>query len=152
MVDNRYATALVIGSVLSLLATVYLCVAAGTQHWYQYNSPVAHELVNVSKEEFITGDNEKTYVEAMFGLNGTQGLWWRCILVQGTCFCTNTLLHLKKKTKLTSIEFLKILVLFEKGLRDETPRNDLSVMIMAVCICGSRCEAGVCELQSAAAV
>lgn len=85
MVDNRYATALVIGSVLSLLATVYLSVAAGTQHWYQYNSPVTYELSNASKlkEEFITGDfNEKTYVEAMFRLNGTQGLWWRCILDQ----------------------------------------------------------------------
>lgn len=86
MVDNRYATALVIGSVLSLLATVYLSVAVGTQHWYQYNSPVTHEVSNASKlkEEFINGDfNEKTYVEAMFHLNGTLGLWWRCILVPG---------------------------------------------------------------------
>ncbi|XP_029706630.1 claudin domain-containing protein 1b [Takifugu rubripes] len=84
MVDNRYATALVIGSVLSLLASVYLSVAVGTQHWYQYNSPVTHEVSNASKlkEEFINGDfNEKTYVEAMFHLNGTLGLWWRCILV-----------------------------------------------------------------------
>lgn len=97
MVDNRYATALVIGSVLSLLATVYLSVAAGTQHWYQYNSPVTHELSNASKlkEEFITGDfNEKTYVEAMFRLNGTQGLWWRCILDQGMFFYANNFLLL----------------------------------------------------------
>lgn len=86
MVDNRYATALVIGSVLSLLATVYLSVAMGTQHWYQYSSPVAPEASNASrlKEEFLTGDfNEKTYAEAMFHLNGTQGLWWRCILEPG---------------------------------------------------------------------
>lgn len=92
MVDNRYATALVIGSVLSLLATVYLSVAVGTQHWYQYSSPVTQEVGNASKlkEEFITGDfNEKTYVEAMFHLNGTLGLWWRCILVPGLCFCAN---------------------------------------------------------------
>lgn len=98
MVDNRYATALVIGSVLSLLATVYLSVAVGTQHWYQYNSPVTHEFSNASKikEEFITGDfNEKTYVEAMFRLNGTQGLWWRCILVPGMSFCANNVLLFK---------------------------------------------------------
>ncbi|KAM3623974.1 uncharacterized protein V6R79_017570 [Siganus canaliculatus] len=85
MVDNRYATALVIGSVLSLLATVYLSVAVGTQHWYQYNSPpVKHEGSNASelREEFINGDfDEKTYTDTMFRLNGTLGLWWRCILV-----------------------------------------------------------------------
>lgn len=85
MVDNRYATALVIGSVLSLLATVYLSVAVGTQHWYQFNSPpIKHEGSNVSelKEDFIHGEfDEKTYSETMFRLNGTLGLWWRCILV-----------------------------------------------------------------------
>ncbi|XP_056135771.1 claudin domain-containing protein 1b [Lampris incognitus] len=85
MVDNRYATALVIGSVLSLLATVYLSVAVGTQHWYQYCSlPVKHETSNVSelREEFINGEfDEKSYSDTMFRLNGTLGLWWRCILV-----------------------------------------------------------------------
>lgn len=84
MVDNRYATALVIGSVLSLLATVYLSVAVGTQHWYQYNCPpVRDEDRNVSElREFINGEfDEKTYSDTMFRLNGTLGLWWRCILV-----------------------------------------------------------------------
>lgn len=85
MVDNRYATALVIGSVLSLLATVYLSVAVGTQHWYQYSSPpVKLEGSNVSelRQEFIHEElNEKTYSDTMFRLNGTLGLWWRCILV-----------------------------------------------------------------------
>lgn len=85
MVDNRYATALVIGSVLSLLATVYLSVAVGTQHWYQYSSPPGKlEGGNVTehKEEFINGDfDEKMYSRIMFHLNGTLGLWWRCILV-----------------------------------------------------------------------
>lgn len=85
MVDNRYATALVIGSVLSLLATVYLSVAIGTQHWYQYRSLSAkHESSNASelREDFINGDfDEKTYSDTMFRLNGTLGLWWRCILV-----------------------------------------------------------------------
>uniref|UniRef100_A0A8C6UBI2 Claudin domain containing 1b n=1 Tax=Neogobius melanostomus TaxID=47308 RepID=A0A8C6UBI2_9GOBI len=83
MVDNRYATALVIGSVLSLLATVYLSVAVGTQHWYQFNSPpIKHEGSNVSelREDFINEFDEKTYSETMFRLNGTLGLWWRCIL------------------------------------------------------------------------
>lgn len=83
MVDNRYATALVIGSVLSLLATVYLSVAVGTQHWYQYSSPPwsnASEL----RDKFISGDfDEKTFTDPLFRLNGTLGLWWRCILVPG---------------------------------------------------------------------
>ncbi|XP_072319499.1 claudin domain-containing protein 1-like [Eucyclogobius newberryi] len=83
MVDNRYATALVIGSVLSLLAAVYLSVAAGTQHWYQFNSPpIKREGRNVSelKEDF--GDfDEKSYSDTMYRLNGTLGLWWRCIRV-----------------------------------------------------------------------
>lgn len=87
MVDNRYATALVIGSVLSLLATVYLSVAVGTQHWYQYNSPaVKREGSNASelREDFINGEfDEKTYSDTMFRLNGTLGLWWWCILVPG---------------------------------------------------------------------
>ncbi|KAM4583655.1 claudin domain-containing protein 1-like isoform 1-T1 [Odontesthes bonariensis] len=88
MVDNRYATALVIGSVLSLLATVYLSVAVGTQHWFQYSSPPVKQGVNVSvlKEEFVNCEfDEKTYSEktytSMFRLNGTLGLWWRCIQV-----------------------------------------------------------------------
>ncbi|KAG8014750.1 Claudin domain-containing protein 1 [Nibea albiflora] len=83
MVDNRYATALVIGSVLSLLATVYLSVAVGTQHWYQYNCP-KRDSSNASelREVFINGDyDESTYRNTMFQLNGTLGLWWRCILV-----------------------------------------------------------------------
>uniref|UniRef100_A0A3Q3NEM7 Claudin domain containing 1 n=1 Tax=Labrus bergylta TaxID=56723 RepID=A0A3Q3NEM7_9LABR len=90
MVDNRYATALVIGSVLSLLATVYLSVAVGTQHWYQYSSPpVKREGSNASelrelREEFITGEfDEKAYSDTIFRLNGTLGLWWRCIRVPG---------------------------------------------------------------------
>ncbi|KAI1883508.1 hypothetical protein AGOR_G00232260 [Albula goreensis] len=87
MVDNRYATAIVIGSVLSLLATVYLSVAVGTQHWYQYTSPPAVGEANASElrslqEEFMDGDfDEKTYSDTLFRLNGTMGLWWRCVLV-----------------------------------------------------------------------
>ncbi|XP_068607002.1 claudin domain-containing protein 1b [Brachionichthys hirsutus] len=84
MVDNRYATALVIGSVLSLLAAAYLSVAVGTQHWYQYNSPPGkREGMNASelRDEFISGEADGAYTNAMFRLNGSLGLWWRCILV-----------------------------------------------------------------------
>lgn len=74
-----------IGSVLSLLATVYLSVAVGTQHWYQYSSPAAKQNgdnVTVLREEFINGDyEEKKVFSFMFRRNGTLGLWWRCILV-----------------------------------------------------------------------
>ncbi|XP_036372759.1 claudin domain-containing protein 1b [Megalops cyprinoides] len=89
MVDNRYATALVIGSVLSLLATVYLSVAVGTQHWYQYISPPAAgggganaSDLSAMREEFKHGEvDEKAYSDTLFRLNGTLGLWWRCIQV-----------------------------------------------------------------------
>ncbi|CAL8329929.1 unnamed protein product [Merluccius merluccius] len=89
MVDNRYATALVIGSVLSLLATVYLSVAVGTQNWYQYRMvPATNSNTNSNGntselvKEFIHGDlDEKAYSDTMFLLNGTLGLWWRCIMV-----------------------------------------------------------------------
>lgn len=88
MVDNRYATALVIGSVLSLLACVYLSVAVGTQHWYQYHSPpISQDVSNNSElrafQDLFNGDemDEKTYSDPLFRLNGTLGLWWRCILV-----------------------------------------------------------------------
>lgn len=88
MVDNRYATALVIGSVLSLLACVYLSVAMGTQHWYQFHSQPAsndanngsdlHRMRQIFEEEDV---DELNYSIALFRLNGTLGLWWRCILV-----------------------------------------------------------------------
>ncbi|KAF3852361.1 hypothetical protein F7725_005716 [Dissostichus mawsoni] len=89
MVDNRYATALVIGSVLSLMATVYLSVAVGTQHWYQYSCPPGKREGSNATElryEFINGEfDEKTYIEILFRLNGTLGLWWRCILMERHC-------------------------------------------------------------------
>lgn len=86
MVDNRYATALVIGSVLSLLASVYLSVAVGTQYWYQYHSPAAVDGSNATvlqlRADFFGEEvDEKAYSDPLFQLNGTLGLWWRCILV-----------------------------------------------------------------------
>ncbi|XP_028834273.1 claudin domain-containing protein 1b isoform X2 [Denticeps clupeoides] len=86
MVDNRYATALVIGSVLSWLACVYLSVAVGTQHWYQYHSPSGSRDASNSSElpELFRGEenDEKTYSDHLFHHNGTLGLWWRCVLVR----------------------------------------------------------------------
>ena len=33
-------------------------------------------------EEFMDGEfDEKTYSDTLFRLNGTVGLWWRCVLV-----------------------------------------------------------------------
>lgn len=85
MVDNRYATALVIACVLSIIATVYLSVAVGTPNWYQYISPPVYGEANASElrslqEEFMEGEfDEKTYSDSLFRLNGTVGLWWRCL-------------------------------------------------------------------------
>lgn len=83
MVDNRYATALVIGTVLSLLATVYLSVAVGTQHWYQYNSPPGKQEGSNTSEFNNERFDEKIYSDILFRCNGTLGLWWRCIQVPG---------------------------------------------------------------------
>ncbi|KAI3375776.1 hypothetical protein L3Q82_004063 [Scortum barcoo] len=109
MVDNRYATALVIACVLSVLATVYLSVAIGTQHWYQYSSPTVRGEANVSElrslyEEFMEGEfDEKTYSDTLFRLNGTVGLWWRCVLVPANA-------HWYKESDLWRCQFLLPLV------------------------------------------
>ncbi|XP_047434495.1 claudin domain-containing protein 1b [Mugil cephalus] len=80
MVDNRYATALVIGSVLSLLATVYLSAAVGTQHWYQYSNPLVNQKGNAS--ELLNGEfDENAYSNLMYLHNGTLGLWWWCCVL-----------------------------------------------------------------------
>ncbi|KAG7243372.1 hypothetical protein INR49_011828, partial [Caranx melampygus] len=56
-------------------------------HWYQYSSPTVRGEANVSEvrslyEEFMDGEfDEKTYSDTLFRLNGTVGLWWRCVLV-----------------------------------------------------------------------
>ncbi|TSL54331.1 Claudin domain-containing protein 1 [Bagarius yarrelli] len=87
MVDNRSATALVIACVLSTLATAYLSVAVGTCHWYQYTSPQVRHEHNATElralyQELSDGEfDEKTASDAMFRLNGTLGLWWRCVRV-----------------------------------------------------------------------
>ncbi|XP_056600350.1 claudin domain-containing protein 1a [Triplophysa dalaica] len=85
MVDNRHATALVIAGVLSALASVYLSVSVGSPHWYRYTSPPVRAESNATElralqDEFLDRDfDEKTASDAMFRMNGTTGLWWRCV-------------------------------------------------------------------------
>ncbi|XP_032636143.1 claudin domain-containing protein 1 isoform X1 [Chelonoidis abingdonii] len=84
MMDNRFATALVIACVLCLISTIYMAASIGTDFWYEYHSPVgnASELSRSILEEFISMDaDEKTYTDALFRCNGTVGLWRRCITV-----------------------------------------------------------------------
>lgn len=86
MVDNRHATALVLAGVLSVLASVYLSVSVGSPHWYRYTSPPVRAEHNASElralqDEFLDGEfDEKSASDAMFRMNGTLGLWWRCVL------------------------------------------------------------------------
>ncbi|XP_048379877.1 claudin domain-containing protein 1-like isoform X2 [Stegostoma tigrinum] len=84
MVDNRFATALVIGSVLALISAVYIAAAIGTDHWYEYRSQPSLFGMNstemLSNEEFDREDtDEYLYSRALFTYNGTIGLWRRCI-------------------------------------------------------------------------
>ncbi|XP_028668200.1 claudin domain-containing protein 1-like [Erpetoichthys calabaricus] len=86
MMDNRFATALVIACVLSLLSAVYLCASIGTDSWYEYHSPPLvkdNSSVDVSQrwEDFNEMD-EKAYSDVLFQMNGTVGLWRRCILMR----------------------------------------------------------------------
>ncbi|GCC32908.1 claudin domain-containing protein 1-like isoform X2 [Chiloscyllium punctatum] len=85
MVDNRFATALVIGSVLALISAVYIAAAIGTDHWYEYRSrPGLSEMnsteLQPSSEEFDREDSDEyMYSRALIMYNGTIGLWRRCI-------------------------------------------------------------------------
>lgn len=80
MLDNHFATALVIGSVLALMSAVYLSTAVGTPYWFEYHSrPVRAD--NVS-EEFEGGKGDEFLnSRAMTQYNGTLGLWVQCITV-----------------------------------------------------------------------
>ncbi|NP_001079463.1 claudin domain containing 1 L homeolog [Xenopus laevis] len=83
--DNRFATALVIGSVLSLLSVIYLCAAVGTVSWYHYFTSSAQANTSYATAEDFTSETEKTdekaYTDALFHFNGSLGLWQRCITV-----------------------------------------------------------------------
>ncbi|KAM9325488.1 claudin domain-containing protein 1 isoform 1-T3 [Gastrophryne carolinensis] len=81
--DNRFATALVIGSVLSLLSVIYLSAAVGTVSWYRYfTSPVLANVSETAASDFL-GElekaNEKAYTDALYHCNGSLGLWQQCI-------------------------------------------------------------------------
>ncbi|XP_077310882.1 claudin domain-containing protein 1 [Lithobates pipiens] len=82
--DNRFATALVIGSVLSLLSVIYLSAAVGTVSWYHYfTSPVLANVSETAANEFLSElerANEKAYTDALYHCNGSLGLWQQCIM------------------------------------------------------------------------
>lgn len=84
--DNRFATALVIGSVLSLLSVIYLAAAVGTVSWYHYfTSPVLANVSETAASEFLNElekANEKAYTDALYHCNGSLGLWQQCIAHQ----------------------------------------------------------------------
>ncbi|XP_041088450.1 claudin domain-containing protein 1-like [Polyodon spathula] len=90
--DNRFVTALVIASVLSLLSAVYLCAAIGTDSWYEYHSQPAGADNGTTdfgqmKEDFLEGEfDEKAYSDTLFKMNGTLGLWKRCIVVSSDLY------------------------------------------------------------------
>ncbi|XP_043939988.1 claudin domain-containing protein 1 [Protopterus annectens] len=84
MMDNRFATALVIACVLSIISTIYIAASIGTDFWYEYQSPPFASLDNTTNvptaEEFSTGEfDEKVFAEHLFQWNGTMGLWRMCI-------------------------------------------------------------------------
>ncbi|KAJ7424637.1 Claudin domain-containing protein 1 [Willisornis vidua] len=86
MMDNRFATALVIACVLSLISTIYMAASIGTDFWYEYHTLSPAENVTEAGrsiwEEFFSKEaDEKTYTDALFRCNGTVGLWRRCITV-----------------------------------------------------------------------
>ncbi|GAB0177664.1 claudin domain-containing protein 1 [Grus japonensis] len=86
MMDNRFATALVIACVLSLISTIYMAASIGTDFWYEYHTLSPAENVSEAGrsiwEEFVSEEaDEKTYTDALFRCNGTVGLWRRCITV-----------------------------------------------------------------------
>ncbi|KAM4636007.1 claudin domain-containing protein 1-like [Discoglossus pictus] len=83
--DNRFATALVIGSVLSLMSVIYLAAAVGTVSWYHYFTPSTHaNYTDTTIDEFMKNEehtDEKVYTDTLFRFNGSFGLWQRCITV-----------------------------------------------------------------------
>lgn len=86
MMDNRFATALVIACVLSLISTIYMAASIGTDFWYEYHTLSPAENVSEAGrtiwDEFVSEEaDEKTYTDALFRCNGTVGLWRRCITV-----------------------------------------------------------------------
>ncbi|NXP73910.1 CLDN1 protein, partial [Ramphastos sulfuratus] len=86
MMDNRFATALVIACVLSLISTIYMAASIGTDFWYEYHTLSPAENISEAGrsiwEEFISEEaDENTYTYALFRCNGTVGLWRRCITV-----------------------------------------------------------------------
>uniref|UniRef100_A0A8B9V3F3 Uncharacterized protein n=1 Tax=Anas zonorhyncha TaxID=75864 RepID=A0A8B9V3F3_9AVES len=66
MMDNRFATALVIACVLSLISTIYMAASIGTDFWYEYHT--------LSPVENIT---EAALILNPFGKNTLKCFFWR---------------------------------------------------------------------------
>ncbi|XP_006012304.1 claudin domain-containing protein 1 isoform X2 [Latimeria chalumnae] len=93
MMDNRFATALVIACVLSAISAIYIAASVGTDHWYEYHSPPAWSSENNSYLQQLQSDlqadssdqtdgvDEKINTDALIHFNGTVGLWRRCITI-----------------------------------------------------------------------
>lgn len=95
MMDNRFATALVIACVLSLISTIYMAASIGTDFWYEYRNPAPPENNSepnkASWDEFVSEEaDEKTYMDALFQWNGTIGLWRRCITATENSYWYNS--------------------------------------------------------------
>ncbi|KAJ6662233.1 hypothetical protein lerEdw1_012396 [Lerista edwardsae] len=99
MMDNRFATALVIACVLSLISTIYLAASIGTDFWYEYRTPSPPENnseIKLTWDDF-TSEDEKIYTEALFQWNGTIGLWRRCITIAEPSYWHNSQGEMKTK-------------------------------------------------------
>lgn len=129
MMDNRFATALVIACVLSLISTIYMAASIGTDFWYEYHTLSPAENVSEAGrsilEEFVSEEaDEKTYTDALFRCNGTVGLWRRCITVPknshwysppGISRATNTSLACLGWYVLTSSEHIHATLFLQKA-------------------------------------
>lgn len=161
MVDNRHATALVIAGVLSVLASVYLSVSVGSPHWYQYTSPPVRAEPNATElralqEEFLEGEfDEKTVSDALFRMNGTLGLWWRCIQTPadahwyrepGKC----VYLHDQHGFSVYRNDYFdrSFMILFPFSIRESSS----AFILCCLCFFRSKDGDGVCEFYSLAAV
>lgn len=105
MMDNRFATALVIACVLSLISTIYLAASIGTDFWYEYRtpSPPANNSESKLTWDDFTSEDEKIYTEALFQWNGTIGLWRRCITIAEPSYWHNSQGKLQIGTISTSL-------------------------------------------------
>ncbi|KAE8591590.1 hypothetical protein XENTR_v10018508 [Xenopus tropicalis] len=139
--DNRFATALVIGSVLSLLSVIYLSAAVGTVSWYHYFTSSAQANISYTTPEDFTSDaekmDEKAYTDALFHFNGSLGLWQRCITVPQD-HLSQQLSALTDSPTLFSCVFLSLSDQFlEKYQEPGNHNSEIDIVRTCVCTLGS---------------